>query len=132
MAPLLAFVDIFVESPHMDEVVQALTKLDNIEELYVVTGEFDMVTLVEADDIEEFRDVLKNKIMKIRGVKRTVSSLVLRAQTRSAVSPWKLMTVDSVCRFSSTVAHSPLGDSDGKVPRTTHREDFHPRPEPSR
>jgi DNA-binding Lrp family transcriptional regulator len=78
MAPLLAFVDIFVESPHMDEVVQSLTKLENIEELYEVTGEFDIVTLVVADDIEEFRDVLKNKIMKIRGVKSTVSSIVLK------------------------------------------------------
>jgi len=77
MAPLLAFVDIFVESAHMDEVVQALAKLDNIEELYEVTGEFDIVTLVLADDIEEFRDVLKNKIMKIKGVKSTVSSIVL-------------------------------------------------------
>lgn len=78
MAPLLAFVDIFVESPHMDDVVTALAKLDNIEELYEVTGEFDIVTLVEADDIEEFRDVLKNKIMKIKGVKSTVSSIVLK------------------------------------------------------
>ena len=78
MAPLLAFVDIFVESPHMDDVVQALSKLDNIEELYEVTGEFDIVTLVRADDIEEFRDVLKNRIMKVRGVKSTVSSIVLK------------------------------------------------------
>jgi DNA-binding Lrp family transcriptional regulator len=78
VAPLLAFVDIFVESPHMDEVVQSLAKLENIEELYEVTGEFDIVTLVVADDIEEFRDVLKNKIMKIRGVKSTVSSIVLK------------------------------------------------------
>lgn len=78
MAPLLAFVDIFVDSPHMDDVVQALAKLDNIEELYEVTGEFDIVTIVEADDIEEFRDVLKNKIMKIKGVKSTVSSIVLK------------------------------------------------------
>ena len=62
----------------MDDVVQALAKLENIEELYEVTGEFDIVTLVVADDIEEFRDVLKNKIMKIRGVKSTVSSIVLK------------------------------------------------------
>ena len=62
----------------MDEVVQALAKLDNIEELYEVTGEFDIVTLVLADDIEEFRDVLKNRIMKIKGVKSTVSSIVLK------------------------------------------------------
>ncbi len=79
MAPLLAFIDIFVESSYMDEVVAALSKLDNLEELYEVTGEFDIVTLVSATDIEEFRDVLKNKIMKIRGVKSTVSSIVLHA-----------------------------------------------------
>jgi len=79
MAPLLAFIDIFVESSYMDEVVAALSKLDNLEELYEVTGEFDIVTLVSASDIEEFRDVLKNKIMKIRGVKSTVSSIVLHA-----------------------------------------------------
>lgn len=62
----------------MDEVVAALKKLDTLEELYEVTGEYDIVTLVSAKDIEEFRDVLKNKIMKIKGVKSTVSSIVLK------------------------------------------------------
>ena len=77
MARLLAFVDIFVDSPTMDEVVLALEKLPNVEELYEVTGEFDIVTLVSAADIEEFRDTLKNKILKIHGVKSTVSAIVL-------------------------------------------------------
>ena len=77
MARLLAFVDIFVDSPTMDEVVEALNRLPNVEELYEVTGEFDIVTLVSAADIEEFRDTLKNKILKIHGVKSTVSAIVL-------------------------------------------------------
>ncbi len=63
----------------MDNVVQALSKIDNVEELYEVTGEFDIVALVSASDIEEFRNVLKNRIMKIGGVKSTVSSVVLHA-----------------------------------------------------
>ena len=71
--------DIFVESALMDEVVESLKQLDNLEELYEVTGEFDIVTLLSAADIEEFREVLKNKIMKIKGVKSTVSSVVLMA-----------------------------------------------------
>ena len=71
--------DIFVESPLMDEVVNALKELPNLEEMYEVTGEFDIVSLVSADDIDEFRDVLKNKIMKIKGVKSTVSSVVLKS-----------------------------------------------------
>jgi len=97
MATLLAFVDIFVESPHMDEVVQSLGKLENIKELYEVTGEFDIVTLVEADDIEQFRDVLKNKIMKIRGVKSTVSSIVLKTHKGS--------------RFTAELLHSTVHSS---------------------
>jgi DNA-binding Lrp family transcriptional regulator len=75
---LLAFVDIFVESSSMNDVVEQLSKLENLEELYEATGEFDIVTLVCAKDIEEFRDVLKNKIMKIKGVRSTVSSVVLK------------------------------------------------------
>jgi DNA-binding Lrp family transcriptional regulator len=63
----------------MDDVVAALKKLENLEELYEVTGEYDIVTLMSATDIEEFRDVLKNRVMKIKGVKSTVSSIVLKS-----------------------------------------------------
>ena len=79
MPRLLAFVDIFVESPEMDNVITSLAKLQHLEELYEVTGEFDIVTFVSASDIEQFRDILKNKIMKIKGVKSTVTSVVLHA-----------------------------------------------------
>jgi DNA-binding Lrp family transcriptional regulator len=76
---LLAFVDIFVDSPKLDDVVKALSALPNVEELYEVTGEFDIVSLVSAADIEEFRDFLKNKILKVPGIKSTVTSIVLSA-----------------------------------------------------
>ena len=78
MPRLLAFVDIFVESPEMDSVLTSLAELDHLEELYEVTGEFDIVTLVSAEDIEEFRDILKNKIMKIKGIKSTIITIVLQ------------------------------------------------------
>ena len=77
MTRLLALVNIFVESPEMDSVIAALSKLDSLEELYEVTGEFDIVSMVSASDIEEFHDVLKNKIMTIKGVKSTISTIVL-------------------------------------------------------
>lgn len=70
----------------MDNVVAALSKLDNIEELYEVTGEFDIVTVFSASDIEELRDILKNRVMKIKGVKSTLSSIVARAGQRRKVS----------------------------------------------
>ena len=68
--------NIFVESPLLDEVVQALSKLSNVEELYEVTGEFDVVALASVEDIEEFRDFLKNKVLKIKGIRSTVTSIV--------------------------------------------------------
>ena len=79
MTHLHAFIDIFVESQQMDEVVEALSRIDNVEELHEVTGEADIVALVSASDIEEFRDIIKNKIMKINGVKSTVTSIVLQS-----------------------------------------------------
>ncbi len=80
MHELHAFVNVFVEASLMDDVVQALSKIDEVEELYEVTGESDIVTLVSASDIEELRDVMENKIMKIKGVKSTVTSVVLSAR----------------------------------------------------
>jgi DNA-binding Lrp family transcriptional regulator len=74
---LHTFVNIFVEASLIDDVIGALSKIDAVEELYEVTGEFDIVSVVSASDIESFRDVLKNRIMKIKGVKSTVTSIVL-------------------------------------------------------
>src|SRR5947199_10320743 len=83
MASLIAFVSIFVESPYMDDVVQALSRLAKVVDLYEVTGEFDIVTVVSASDIEEFRDVIKNKIIKVKLVKTTVSSIVIKTHNGS-------------------------------------------------
>jgi len=71
--------NIFVESSEMDDVIEALLRIPSIEELYEVTGEFDVVTLIRCSDIEEFRDILKNRILKIKGVRSTVSSVVLHS-----------------------------------------------------
>jgi len=74
---LIAFVSIFVGSSRLDDVLSALSRLDNVEDSYEITGEFDIISVVSASDVERFRDVLKNGIMKIAGVKSTVTSLVL-------------------------------------------------------
>jgi DNA-binding Lrp family transcriptional regulator len=76
---LFAFIDIFVEPEQMKEATDSLLKLESLEELYEVTGEFDLTVMVSASDIEELRDILKNKIMKVKGVKSIVSSIVLKA-----------------------------------------------------
>ena len=59
--------------------VQALSKLSNVEELYEVTGEFDVVTLVSVADVDGIREFLKNKVLKIKGIRSTVTSIVFNA-----------------------------------------------------
>ena len=92
MRKFLASVNIFAESSQIDNVVTALSKLDNIEEVYEVAGEYDIVTLVATSTLEEFRDILQKKIMKIKGVKSTITTIILqqckghRCQGKSALT----------------------------------------------
>jgi DNA-binding Lrp family transcriptional regulator len=62
----------------MDNVLAALSKLKDIEEVYEVAGEYDIVTLVNTSTLEEFRDILQKQIMKIKGVKSTITTIVLQ------------------------------------------------------
>ena len=78
MNRLLASVNIFVEPPQKDQVLTALAELTNIEEIYEVAGEYDIVSLVSASCLEEFRDVLQKKIMKIKGIKSTITTIILQ------------------------------------------------------
>ena len=77
MHELHACVNIFVEGSLIDDVIGALSKIDAVEELYEVTGEFDIVTIVSASDMNSLSDILKNRIMNIHGAKSTVTSIVL-------------------------------------------------------
>ncbi len=74
-----ASVNLFVDLSQKKQVIAALSKIENIEEIYDVKGEFDIVSIVSASSVEEFRNVLQEKINKIKGVKSTVTSVVLKA-----------------------------------------------------
>ncbi len=86
MSAVVAFVSMFVEPLHLDEVLSALSRIDSVKETYEVTGEFDIVSVVSVEDIERFKDVLKNGIMKIAGVKSTVTSIVLNPSKNGSPS----------------------------------------------
>ena len=77
-----ASVNIFVDPSQRAQVIDALSKVENIEEIYEVSGEFDIVSIVSASCLEEFRNVLQKRIMKIKGVKSTITSVVLKAHKR--------------------------------------------------
>jgi len=74
-----ASVNIFVDPTQKAQVIDALEKVENIEEIYDVKGECDIVSIVSASSIEEFRNVLHKKILKIKGVQSTIISVVLKS-----------------------------------------------------
>src|SRR5437667_7478974 len=74
--------NLFVESKDLEMVTDRLVKLSEVTDVYEVTGEYDIVCLLRTESILAFREVLKNKILKIPGVKSTVSSIVLYTHKR--------------------------------------------------
>ncbi|TMI48411.1 Lrp/AsnC family transcriptional regulator [Candidatus Bathyarchaeota archaeon] len=74
--------NLFVESKDLELVTDSLVKLSEVTDVYEVTGEYDIVCLLRTESILAFREVLKNKILKIPGVKSTVSSIVLYTHKR--------------------------------------------------
>jgi len=77
-----AFLNIFVESKELDRVTEALVKLPEVTDIYEVTGEYDLVTLVATETISSFRDFLKNKILTIDGIRSTVTAMVIYTHKR--------------------------------------------------
>lgn len=83
--PILAILNIFVESKAMDKVVDELVKMHEVIDVYEVTGEFDIVALISTENLSSFRNFLKNKVLKIEGIKSTVTSIILSTPKKNGV-----------------------------------------------
>ncbi|MBI4363083.1 MAG: Lrp/AsnC ligand binding domain-containing protein [Euryarchaeota archaeon] len=82
MGNITVLIYFFVEANSMDRVLEALRQLPEIRDLYEVTGEYDVVAVVEAEDILAFRNFLKEHILKMEGIKNTVSAVVMHTHKR--------------------------------------------------
>jgi Lrp/AsnC family transcriptional regulator for asnA, asnC and gidA len=78
LSRVLASVGIFVEKSKKEDVLAALYNIENIEEIYDVTGEFDILSIVSASCLEELRETLQRKIMQIRGVRSAITNIILQ------------------------------------------------------
>ncbi|HEX59011.1 MAG TPA: Lrp/AsnC family transcriptional regulator, partial [Methanomicrobia archaeon] len=53
------------------EVAEELVKAPEITEVYLVTGDFDILAKIEVERVEEALDFVMNKVRKLDGVLRT-------------------------------------------------------------
>ncbi len=84
-AAVRAFIHIIAESSQLENVSRHLVKFPETVDVYEVTGEYDIIAIVNTQSIEEFRSFLKDKILKTPGVKSTVTSIVLHTYKRDGV-----------------------------------------------
>ena len=89
MKSVTVLINIFAESQELDKVAATMAELPEVIDVHEVTGEYDIVALVEAENITSFREFLKNKILKINGVKSTVTSVILHTHKKDGKSSIK-------------------------------------------
>lgn len=75
-ASIRAFVTLEVEPRRTQEVTRALVKLPAVSALYTVSGKFDLVVLLAAENADEL-DRLLDRIGEVEGVTGTESAIIL-------------------------------------------------------
>ena len=71
-----AFVLIDAVVGRTKEVASVLKQLEGVKSVDAVTGPYDIITIIEAEDLTFIGDLVKSKIYPIPGVSRIVTCLV--------------------------------------------------------
>jgi len=59
------------------EVVSVLKKMEGLKSVDTVTGPYDIIAVVEAEDLNKIGDLITSKIHAIEGISRTVTCLAV-------------------------------------------------------
>jgi DNA-binding Lrp family transcriptional regulator len=65
-----------VELGKTDEIVESIRKIDEVTNVAVTTGNYDVVVLLETNSLEELYEITVQKIHKIPGIKETQTAVV--------------------------------------------------------
>ncbi|MFX0052616.1 MAG: Lrp/AsnC family transcriptional regulator [Candidatus Hodarchaeota archaeon] len=59
------------------EVANEIKTLRGVEDVFIVTGEIDLIVKVVIKDVDELNELIVSKLRNIKGVEKTVTSIVL-------------------------------------------------------
>ena len=62
--------------------IQQLSKIDEIEEIHVVTGDFDLILKVRAKSPRHLQDILLEKVDRVFGFHRSTTMVILSSPVR--------------------------------------------------
>lgn len=77
-----ASVNMFIEAAEKENILAALSNIDEIQEVYEVAGEYDLVSIVQTPCLEDFRTLLHKQILRIKGIKSTIITVVLKTHDK--------------------------------------------------
>ena len=72
-----AFVLFNVESGSEDKILQELKKIEEIQEVYVSYGVYDLIARVKADTMEKLKDIITHKVRTIKNVRSTLTLIMM-------------------------------------------------------
>jgi DNA-binding Lrp family transcriptional regulator len=61
-----AILHVFVEPGKIEDVGEALAKIPEVIDVYEVTGEYDIIATVKANDLHRLRSLISERLMKSR------------------------------------------------------------------
>jgi DNA-binding Lrp family transcriptional regulator len=73
----LAFVFLNVEMGNESRVVKELEEISEVKESFLIYGVYDVIARVEADNMNELKDIVGSKIRKIENVRSTLTLIVV-------------------------------------------------------
>ena len=76
-----AFIQIATDSDNPDELCRELRKNEEIKDLYVLFGKWDVVAIAEIKDAEALGKFIIEKVRQIPGVRDTATQIVARKFT---------------------------------------------------
>ena len=72
-----AFVLIETADGKTKEVVSVLNKMEGLKSVDIVTGPYDIIAVIEEEDLNKIGDLITGKIHAIEGIARTVTCLAV-------------------------------------------------------
>ena len=71
--PTRAFILIETQVGKSQEVAAALRRMEGVKSADVITGTYDVISLIDATDMSAVADLVTGRVQAIRGVMRTIT-----------------------------------------------------------
>jgi Lrp/AsnC family transcriptional regulator, leucine-responsive regulatory protein len=75
------------QEPAPDEIVESLLDIPEVSEVHIVSGQWDLVVLVEVRDGEHLKDVVLSKIWRTPGFRHSETMLLLGTYNKHTLPP---------------------------------------------